>query len=92
MDSGLGVDHLTVTSVSCSFVFLFFPFSLVIKMCLLFDFSCIALKYVSLLASLVPEFDFWCFLRSRCSTEMRCPDNTGRDSWDWVGEPTWERA
>ena len=32
------------------------------------------------------------FLRSRCSMEMWCPDDTGRDSWDWVGPPAWGRA
>ena len=40
--------------------------------------------------ALVSEFN--CFLRSRCSMEMRCPDDIGRDSWDWVGPPAWERA
>ena len=40
--------------------------------------------------ALVPEFN--CFLRSRCSMEMWCPDDTGRDSWDWVGSPAWGRA
>ena len=24
--------------------------------------------------------------------EMWCPDDVGRDSWDWVGPPPWERA
>ena len=24
--------------------------------------------------------------------EMWCPHDTGRDSWDWVGPPIWERA
>ena len=24
--------------------------------------------------------------------EMWCPDDTGRDSWDWVGPPAWVRA
>ena len=52
-------------------------------------FSCISFKYVSLLA-LVSEFN--CFLRSRCSMEMWCPDDIGLDSWDWVGPPAWERA
>ena len=33
-----------------------------------------------------------CFLRSRCSMEMWCPDDIGRDSWDWVGPPAWGRA
>ena len=39
---------------------------------------------------LVSEFN--CFLRSRCSMEMWCPDDIGRDSWDWVGLPAWGRA
>ena len=52
-------------------------------------FSGISLKYVLMLA-LVSEFN--CFLRSRCSMEMWCPDDIGRDSWDWVGPPAWGRA
>ena len=40
--------------------------------------------------ALVSEFN--CFLRSRCSTEMWCLDDIGRDSWDWVGPPAWGRA
>ena len=54
-----------------------------------FLFSCISFKYFFLLA-FVSEFD--CFLRSRCSMEMWCPDDIGRDSWDWVGPPAWGRA
>ena len=54
-----------------------------------FLFSCISFKCVLLLA-LVLEFN--CFLRSRCSMEMWCPDDIGRDSWDWVGPPAWGRA
>ena len=54
-----------------------------------FLFSCISFKYFLLLA-LVSEFN--CFLRSRCSMEMWCPDDIGRDSWDWVGPPAWARA
>ena len=38
------------------------------------------------------EFNKRCFLRSRCSMEMWCLDDTGRDSWDWVGPPAWARA
>ena len=53
-----------------------------------FLFSCISFKYLLLLA-LVSELN--CFLRSRCSMEM-CPVNIGRDIWDWVGPPAWERA
>ena len=67
------------------FHFSFFPK----KKFLLFLFSCISFKYVLLLA-LVSEFN--CFLRSRCSMEMWCPDDIGRDSWDWVGPPAWGRA
>ena len=33
-----------------------------------------------------------CFLRCRCSMEMWCLDDIVRDSWDWVGPPTWVRA
>ena len=54
-----------------------------------FLFSCISFKYVLLLASVS---EFYCFLRSRCSMEMWCLDDTGRDSWDWVGRPAWVRA
>ena len=54
-----------------------------------FLFSCISFKYVSLLA-FVSEFN--CFLRSRCSMEVWCPDDMGRDSWDWVGPPAWEES
>ena len=36
-----------------------------------------------LFLALVSEFN--CFLQSRCSMEMWCPDDLGRDSWDWVG-------
>ena len=54
-----------------------------------FLFSCISFKYFLLLA-FVSEFN--CFLRSRCSMEMSCPDDMVRDSWDWVGPPAWVRA
>ena len=54
-----------------------------------FLFSCISFKYFLLLA-LVSEFK--CFLRSRCSMEMWCPDDMERESWDWVGPPAWVRA
>ena len=53
-----------------------------------FLFFCISFKYVLVLA-LVSEFN--CFLRSRCSMEMWCPDDIGRDGWDWVGPPAWVR-
>ena len=54
-----------------------------------FLFSCVSFKYFLLLA-LVSEFN--CFLRGRCSMEMWCPDDIGRDNWDWVGPPAWVRA
>ena len=68
---------------------MFFIFSFSEEKVSSFLFSCISFKYVLLLA-LVSEFN--CFLRSRCSMEMWCPDDIGRDSWDWVGRPAWERA
>ena len=52
-------------------------------------FSGISFKYVLMLA-LVSELN--CFLRSRCSMEMWCPDDIGRDCWHWVGPPAWGRA
>ena len=36
--------------------------------------------------------EFNCFLRSRCSMEMWCLDDIGRDGWDWVGPLAWVRA
>ena len=54
-----------------------------------FLFSCVSCKYFFGWA-LVSDFN--CFLRSRCSMEMWCPDDKGRDSWDWVGPPAWGRA
>ena len=54
-----------------------------------FLFSCISFKHVPLLA-LVSEFN--CFLRSRCSMEMWCPDDIGRESWDWAGRLLGRRA
>ena len=69
---------------------MFFIFSFFLKKKVSsFLFSCISFKYVLLLA-LVSELN--CFLRSRCSMEMWCPDDTRRDSWDWVGPPVWGRA
>ena len=70
------------------FFFFFFLFFLKKKVSS-FRFSCISFKYVLLLA-LVSEFN--CFLRSRCSMEIWCPGDIGRDSWDWVGPPAWGRA
>ena len=75
---------LSIFSFFLSFFFLFFISSQ--EKVSSFLFSCISFKYVSLLAS-VSEFN--CFLRSRCSMEMWCPDDIGRDSWDWVGPPAW---
>ena len=88
------------------FIFFFFSFfvhffmSLIFLMFFIFHFfwrkkfllslfSCMSFKFVVLLA-LVSEFN--CFLRCRCSMEMWCPHDTGRDSLDWVGPPAWERA
>ena len=69
--------------------FMFFIFSFSEEKVSSFLFSCISFKYVLLLA-FVSEFNY--FLRSRCSMEMWCPDDIGRDSWDWVGPPAWRRA
>ena len=55
-----------------------------------FSFLFVFLSNIFYLLALVSEFN--CFLRSRCSMEMWCPEDIGRDSWDWVGPPAWERA
>ena len=88
----LGKAQLKVTTLSC-FSSRFYLFLLFLeKSVFSFLFSCISFKHVSLLAS-VSQFNHRCFLRSRCSMEMWCPDDIGRDSWDWVWSPTWrERA
>ena len=76
------------------FIFLFsmffiFSFHFFHRKSFFFYFSCISFKYFLLLA-LASEFN--CFLRSRCSMEMWCPDDIGRDSWEWVGPPALGRA
>ena len=59
------------------FFFYFFP-----KKKFLLFFFLVFLSNIFLLLALVSEFD--CFLRGRCSMDMWCPDDVGRDSWDWV--------
>ena len=78
------------------FIFSFFSFFcsflhyLDFSMFFIFSFSFFSdFKHVLLLA-LVSEFN--CFLRSRCSMEMWCLEDIGRDSWDWAGPPAWGRA
>ena len=80
---------LFISSFFECFSFSFFFHFFLKKKSFLFLFFCISFKYVLLLA-LVSKFN--CFLRSRCSMEMWCPDDIGRDSWDWVGPLAWERA
>ena len=81
---GGGVALSRVTSLSCFslFCFVFCLLFTLRKMFLLFQFSCISFIKVSLLASIS---EFYCFLCSRCSMEMWCLDDIGRDNWDWVG-------
>ena len=67
--------HLRVTSLS------FFHFSisfLLTNLCFFFFFY-VFLSIFSLQA-LVSEFNCRCFLHSRCSMEMWCHDDIGRDS------------
>ena len=86
-----GNAHLKLTALPC-FSFSFLIFSIVVFLRNMFlVFSCMSFKYVLLLA-LVSELNCRCFLRSRCSMVMWCPDDIGRDSWEWVGPSTWERA
>ena len=72
-------------NVFFSLCFLFFSFFLVF---FLFFFD--LFLYLFFFVASVSEFN--CFLRSRCSMEMRCPDDTGWDSWDWVRPPALGRA
>ena len=46
----------------------------------------------SFFLAFVSRFNKRCFLRNRCSMEMWCLSDTGRDSWDWVGPPAWGRT
>ena len=83
--------HLRVTPLSC-FSFLLFHFSFFV-----FSLSCFLL-FCFIFSNMfdcwheVSEFNFGCFLRSRCSMEKWCLHDIGLDSWDWVGPPTWKRA
>ena len=79
---------LFISSFFDFLMFFIFFFIFPKKKCLLFFFF-VFLCFFFLLA-LVSEFN--CSLRSRCSMEMWCPDDIGRDSWDWVGPPAWVRA
>ena len=84
----------------CSFFFSFviFPFYFLSFFFFLFSFLFFLSSFsfflyffqIFLLVASVLEFN--CFLRSRCTMEMWCPDDIGRDSWDWVGPPAWGRA
>ena len=83
-------------SSSFSFSFIFHVFRSIFffvqkNVSSLFLSSCISFTCVSLLA-LASKFNFRCFLRCRCFMEMWCPDDIGRDSWDWLGPPAWVRA
>ena len=80
---------LFISSFFDFLMFFIFFFHFFRRKSFFFSFFCISFKYFFLLA-LVSEFN--CFLRSRCSMEMWCPDDIGRDSWDWVGPPAWGRA
>ena len=73
----------------CFFLFLFsFSFSWILFF-LFFPCFFFSILYF-LFSSIVSVFN--CFFRSRCSMEMWCPDEIGRDSWDWVEPPAWGRA
>ena len=74
---------LNCFKISCNISFkkrLFFDPSFSFFSCLIFE-NC----FLFFLLAFVSECN--CFLRSRCSMEMWCLDDTRRDSWDWVGPP-----
>ena len=67
---------------SCFIIFHYYSSFLFISLFLfLFSFS-FSFKCMRLQAQ-VSEFNERCFHRSRCSMEMWCPDEIGRDGWDW---------
>ena len=57
-----------------------------------FFFSLVSFFFFFSFPAFLSGFNKRCFLRSRCSMEMWCLDNIGRDSWDRVGRPTMEGA
>ena len=69
------------------FMFFIFFFHFFRRKSFFFSFFLYFFHIYFFLLALVSEFN--CFLRSLCSLEMRCPDDIGRDSWDWVGPPAW---
>ena len=75
----------------CLHVFQFLLFRRTKRFSFFFFFFLFSFQRISLLAS-VSQFNHRCFLRSRCSMEMWCRVHTGRDGWESVGPPTWERA
>ena len=78
-------EGFTLLGPLFSWILFFFSFFF------LFCLKCFSL-FVFLFWHFVSGFNKSCFLRSRCSTEMWCSDDIGRDSWDWVGPPAWRRA
>ena len=79
------------------FHFFFFrvPYSLFFLKIVFLLFFFLLFFFLNICASsicIVSGFNKRCFLRGPCSMEMWCPDDMERDSWDWVGPPTWERA
>ena len=82
-----------------NFFFFFFLLFFNVSFLLFFLFFCFFpfLRFFSVFLStkfrcwhfLVSEFNCRCFLRSLCPMEMWCPDDTGRDSWDFVGATYW---
>ena len=99
--SGLNCFTISSKGTPLMLLFLFFSFFLSFHLFSLFViflfffeivfllFSVFVSVYVPLLA-FVSGFNKRCFLRGRCSMEMWCPDDIGRDSWDWVGPHTSE--
>ena len=69
-----------------SFFLIFHVFHSFLHFLNFFLFSCMPLL------AFVLGFNKRCFPRIRCSMEMWCLDDIGRDSWDWVGPPAWGRA
>ena len=71
------------------FFLLFFPPVLFLGSCSSFLFSA---SFENVFLYLFFSFPAFVSGRCRCSMEIWCLDDIGRDSWDWVGPPAWERA
>ena len=76
---------------SCFFIFfMFFFFFFFLRF--FFSFIFLPFQKYFIARHQYQSFTCRCFLRCRCSMEMWCSGDKGRESWGWVGPPAEERA